>query len=267
VGSYDTPGYAYSVQVQGNYAFVADHFAGIQILDVSVPATPTLAAGYSTLGYATDIHIDGNLAAVSNAEVGLILADISNPTNPRIVDWFQTADYTWAAHVSGTTVYGAAGSSGLAIAQANPAMMSVARLDSSTITATVPAGLPAGPYHVLVTNPAGLNEAGSLANGFFVSGDGSNGDVDGDGVFNLSDNCVDVSNATQRDTNHDGYGNRCDPDLDNNLLVENADVALLIAALGQADADADYTGDSAVDSLDLGLALSYYGISPGPSGQ
>jgi hypothetical protein len=267
VGSYNTPGYAYSVAVQGNYAFVADNFAGIQILDVSVPASPTLAASFTTLGSATDISIDGSLAAISNAEAGMILADISDPTNPRIVDWFQTADFTWAIQVSGNTVYGAAGSGGLAMARANPTMMSVAMQDSATITATVPAALPGGPYHVLVTNPAGLTEAGSLANGFFVSDDGSNGDLDSDGVFNLSDNCIAASNTDQRDSNQDGFGNVCDPDLDNNLVVDNADLALLLAVLGQARADADNNGDGTVDSLDLGFTLSYYGGVPGPSGQ
>ena len=39
-------------------------------------------------------------------------------------------------------------------------------------------------------------------------------DSDGDGVIDGLDNCRLSSNASQNDSNSDGYGNRCDADLD-----------------------------------------------------
>jgi len=40
VGGYDTSGSAYGVAVLGNYAYVADGSAGLQVIDVSNPANP-----------------------------------------------------------------------------------------------------------------------------------------------------------------------------------------------------------------------------------
>jgi uncharacterized protein (TIGR03790 family) len=45
------------------------------------------------------------------------------------------------------------------------------------------------------------------------------GDLDGDGIANPLDNCLDLANADQRDTDGDGYGNLCDADLDNDGVV------------------------------------------------
>jgi hypothetical protein len=44
-------------------------------------------------------------------------------------------------------------------------------------------------------------------------------DNDGDGVFNVLDNCSDVPNGPPQDcdTDDDGYGNICDGDFDNDL--------------------------------------------------
>ena len=42
-GNYDTSGNAWGVQVVGNYAYVADGFSGLQIIDISNPSTPTPA--------------------------------------------------------------------------------------------------------------------------------------------------------------------------------------------------------------------------------
>jgi len=40
VGGYDTSGIAEDVAVSGNYAYVADRDAGLQVIDVSNPASP-----------------------------------------------------------------------------------------------------------------------------------------------------------------------------------------------------------------------------------
>ncbi|MFM6251007.1 MAG: DUF4347 domain-containing protein, partial [Dolichospermum sp.] len=60
VGNYDTSGYANDVQVVGNYAYVADHDSGLQIIDISNPATPTLKGNYDTPNYARGVQVVGN---------------------------------------------------------------------------------------------------------------------------------------------------------------------------------------------------------------
>jgi choice-of-anchor B domain-containing protein len=93
-------------------------------------------------------------------------------------------------------------------------------------------------------------------------------DTDGDGVPDEQDNCTLVANPDQRDTHGDGYGNICDPDLDNNGTVNFQDLGLLRTAFftngpGQ---DADFNGDNAVNVIDLGVMRQYFFGPPGPSG-
>ena len=58
---------------------------------------------------------------------------------------------------------------------------------------------------------------------------GLGGDADNDGVTDTSDNCVSVPNAGTAacDTDSDGYGNRCDGDLDNNQSTTSGDFTSL----------------------------------------
>lgn len=91
-------------------------------------------------------------------------------------------------------------------------------------------------------------------------------DSDGDGVPDDADNCTEVANADQRDTNGDLFGNACDADLDNDGVVNVTDLGILRSVFFSADADADFNGDGVVSVIDLGIMrVSFFG-SPGPSG-
>jgi hypothetical protein len=91
-------------------------------------------------------------------------------------------------------------------------------------------------------------------------------DTDGDGVADASDNCQLRANASQRDTNGDGYGNVCDTDLDNNGIVNYTDLGLFTQVVFTNDADADFNGDGVVSFTDLGTLKSFFFLPPGPSG-
>jgi subtilisin-like proprotein convertase family protein len=91
-------------------------------------------------------------------------------------------------------------------------------------------------------------------------------DTDGDGVADIFDNCTNVSNADQRDTDGDGYGNRCDADLDNSGFVNITDLGIFKSRFGTSNADADLDGNGFVNITDLGIFKSLFGKPPGPSG-
>lgn len=57
-------------------------------------------------------------------------------------------------------------------------------------------------------------------------------DRDRDREPDLVDNCPDVSNPEQADADQDGFGDRCDGDLDNDLAVTAADVTHVAACAG-----------------------------------
>ncbi len=89
-------------------------------------------------------------------------------------------------------------------------------------------------------------------------------DDDGDGVDNLFDNCSAVANPDQRDTDADGFGNVCDPDLNNDFIVNFQDLGLLRSAFFSTNADADFDGDGVVNFVDLGVMRSFFFQPPGP---
>ncbi|ATG91951.1 dockerin type I domain-containing protein [Methylomonas koyamae] len=91
-------------------------------------------------------------------------------------------------------------------------------------------------------------------------------DSDGDGVADHLDNCKLVANANQRDTDTDGYGNICDPDFNQNSVVDPTDFSRLKAKLGTASQLEDLNGNGMVDPNDFSILKSYLGKPPGPSG-
>ena len=93
-------------------------------------------------------------------------------------------------------------------------------------------------------------------------------DSDGDGRSDNADNCVLIPNGAQHDSNYDGYGNACDADLNDDLIVNTIDFGLFREVYGQtgANLDADFNADGIVNTLDFGRFRLMYGNHPGPSG-
>ncbi len=88
-------------------------------------------------------------------------------------------------------------------------------------------------------------------------------DSDHDGIENDRDNCLNISNPAQRDTDNDGFGNRCDADLDNNGFVSFADLEIFRSRFGSHDPDADFDGNGSVSFADLVIFKSLFGKMPG----
>jgi uncharacterized repeat protein (TIGR01451 family) len=91
-------------------------------------------------------------------------------------------------------------------------------------------------------------------------------DSDGDGVPDAFDNCINVANSDQRDSDGDGYGDKCDGDFDNNGVVSFGDLALLKLAFGTTNRLYDLDGNGVVSFADLAIFKSIFGKPPGPSG-
>lgn len=69
------------------------------------------------------------------------------------------------------------------------------------------------------------------------------GDTDGDGVNDENDNCPSVSNANQADLDGDGAGDVCDPDIDGDGTANGAD-AFPTNPAEWADSDGDGVGNN-----------------------
>jgi hypothetical protein len=93
-------------------------------------------------------------------------------------------------------------------------------------------------------------------------------DADSDTVADAIDNCLNVANSSQRDTDGDGIGNSCDADLDNNGVVNAADLGLLKGVFFSSEAGlhADLDGDGTVSLSDLVILRESFFKAPGPVG-
>ena len=97
-------------------------------------------------------------------------------------------------------------------------------------------------------------------------------DVDGDGVADTADNCIDATtgaNPAQDDTDGDDCGNICDADYDQSGLVDISDLFIWLPAYLTVSALHDHTepvGVGIVSISDLFRFLGMYLSVPGPSG-
>jgi hypothetical protein len=92
-------------------------------------------------------------------------------------------------------------------------------------------------------------------------------DGDADGAVDIRDNCTLVANADQRDTDGDGFGNRCDADFDGDCTINFVDLGVVKSAFFGSDPDADLDGDGSVNFLDLAMFKAQFFGVPGPSGR
>jgi len=89
-------------------------------------------------------------------------------------------------------------------------------------------------------------------------------DPDGDGVPSRLDNCSQVPNPDQRDSDGDGFGNLCDGDLDGDGATNFTDLAILRARFFGNDPDADLDGNGVVNFADLARFRALFLAPPGP---
>jgi hypothetical protein len=92
-------------------------------------------------------------------------------------------------------------------------------------------------------------------------------DTDRDGIANWRDNCTEVKNYEQADSDGDGYGDACDADFDNNGFVTTLDFGVFLQEFNSAEPSlCDHNGDGLVSGADFNIFMQYFGGVPGPSG-
>ncbi|MFK8015636.1 MAG: PQQ-dependent sugar dehydrogenase [Gammaproteobacteria bacterium] len=100
-------------------------------------------------------------------------------------------------------------------------------------------------------------------------------DSDSDHIADFLDNCTLVGNGpalpdaggnSQLDGDGDGYGNLCDADINNDGIVNVADLGVFRKRMFSADPAADLDGSGTVNILDIGVMRSLFFLPPGPSG-
>lgn len=93
IGQLDLPGEAQKVVISNNYAYLACRQAGLQIVDITNPASPVKVGSYDTSGYATNLDVWGDYVVVSSGGGGIYLFDVTNKANPILKDIVTSCGY------------------------------------------------------------------------------------------------------------------------------------------------------------------------------
>ncbi len=80
---------AEDISIVGEYAYVAYGSYGLEIIDISDKANPTLVSQFNDGGTTYDIYVENDYAYVLDAAEGLEIIDISNKTDPQEVGQFD----------------------------------------------------------------------------------------------------------------------------------------------------------------------------------
>lgn len=108
-------GAAWSVFVQGDFAYVGLDPGGLAIVDVRHPERPKLAGRFTEVKSIQSLHVSGNLAFIPEAQDGVVVVNVSNPAVPAKVSDLRTGDYVHAVATLGGEVFLASRGKGLQI--------------------------------------------------------------------------------------------------------------------------------------------------------
>jgi hypothetical protein len=97
------------VAVHGNYAFVAASIAGLQVVDISTPASPFTVGTVDTHDYAADVAILSRppftYALVADWNAGVVVVNVTDPQAPAIVATVPTPGVARGVSVAGDFAY------------------------------------------------------------------------------------------------------------------------------------------------------------------
>ncbi|NQV15850.1 CSLREA domain-containing protein [bacterium] len=95
VAGLENVGYAWRLDVAGQYAYIADRYDGmIRIIDISDPEMPFETAAFQINGQALSVYASGRYVYVTDSWDGLRVIDCGNPYAPEEVGYFNTGGYT-----------------------------------------------------------------------------------------------------------------------------------------------------------------------------
>jgi hypothetical protein len=155
IATEDTSSFAFGVAIAGRYAYVADHTAGLQVIDISDPSDPITIATEDTSGYAYGVAIAGRYAYVADYDAGLQVIDISDPSDPVTIATEDTSGFALGVAIAGRYAYVGDHSAGLQVIDISDPSdpVTIATENTSGFANSVAI---AGRYAYVADNAAGL---------------------------------------------------------------------------------------------------------------
>ena len=114
LGNCDTPDEANGVWVDGGIAYVADYDAGMQVINVTDPRSPTSLSSYINNTTICEVWVDGHIAYIADRGYGIQIVNVTDPRSPALLGNYNTGD-AYDLWVDGSIAYVCDGQSGLQI--------------------------------------------------------------------------------------------------------------------------------------------------------
>lgn len=111
----DTPGSAFDVAVEGNYAYVADGGSGLRVIDVTDPYAAFDRGNKVTGGFANGLAVSNGYVYMADGGRGLAIFDVSDPDNPLAIGNADTPGNANDVALSGRYAFVADGGIGLSV--------------------------------------------------------------------------------------------------------------------------------------------------------
>lgn len=169
-----TPTSAYSVFVSGNYAYVAEQGNGVEIFNVSNPASPAAVGAFSASNFTNGVFASGNYLYLADGANGMKVLDVSTPASPFLIGQNAPPGDAHEIVVSGNYAYVAAKGDGIYIINVvnpdTPTFVSSFATSfawgvqvSGTLAYVTDAG--SGLKIINVSNPASPSQTGAFSTG------------------------------------------------------------------------------------------------------
>ncbi len=117
-----------AVVSQGDYAYLAAHVNGVEVVNISDPDNPFHADSFGGLENAWDVFIDGDHLYVADGPGGIKIYSLNNPATPSLVGSVLTNGSAREVTVVNGTAYVASGAAGFDIVDvsnpSNPQLLS-----------------------------------------------------------------------------------------------------------------------------------------------
>lgn len=122
IGYCNTSNMAHGVDVGGDYACVADYYAGLRVISVADPTSPSEVGHYDNPGISTRVAIiDTVYVYLPDSGSGAHIISIADPAHPAEVGFLDTPGHVGGIAVVGRYAYVADGGALLVVSIADPA--------------------------------------------------------------------------------------------------------------------------------------------------
>ena len=98
ISQYPGEGTARDVYISGSYAYIADDYAGLEIIDISDLTNPIIVSQIHDGWDAYGVTVRGSYAYVADYGGGLEIIDISDPYNPVEIGQFDDGGYAYVVN-------------------------------------------------------------------------------------------------------------------------------------------------------------------------